>query len=114
MSTIKDSSGGGGDFHTIEIDELKSGASVASEPQLTHTPYDPENLSFVSISSPSDSEAVSSTITPAERAPEAGWGSISSSTTRPRGRAAQYLEKKGFGWLLEVEEEGEEEEKPLL
>ena len=36
---------------------------------------------------------------------------------RPQGRTAQYLESKGFGWLLEEEEEQEEEEgekKPLL
>ena len=31
---------------------------------------------------------------------------------RESGRAVQYLESRGFGWLMEVEEE--EEEKPLL
>ena len=31
------------------------------------------------------------------------------------GRAAKYLESKGFGWLMEVEEEGDEEDaRPLL
>lgn len=37
----------------------------------------------------------------------------SPSYLRPHGRAASYLEGKGFGWLLEVEDE-EEETKPLL
>lgn len=38
-------------------------------------------------------------------------GSIASGP-RESGRAVQYLESRGFGWLMEVEEE--EEEKPLL
>lgn len=40
-------------------------------------------------------------------------GSITAATNRERGRAAKYLDSKGFGWLLETEEE-EEEQVPLL
>ena len=32
---------------------------------------------------------------------------------RKRGPASSFLEKKGFGWLMEVEDD-EEEQKPLL
>ena len=30
------------------------------------------------------------------------------------GRAAKYLESKGFGWLMEIEEGDEEDTRPLL
>ena len=113
MTTVQESAGDG--FHTIEMGDLDPGTSTASEPQLTHTPYDPESLSFVSISSPEDTEVTSSTIAPSQPASgEAGWGSMPSLRTRPQGRTSQFLESKGFGWLLEVEDEGDEEEKPLL
>lgn len=40
-----------------------------------------------------------------------GWGNL---RQRPQpGKAASYLESKGFGWLLEVEDQ-EEDAKPIL
>ncbi len=106
------------DFHAIEIGEPISGAPVASEPQLMPTSYDPESLSFVSVPSATDEEVTSSSIAPAPSlsgAGEAGWGSIKGVRSRPQGRVSQFLDSKGFGFLLEVEEEeGEEEQKPLL
>ncbi|CAH1791052.1 unnamed protein product [Owenia fusiformis] len=33
---------------------------------------------------------------------------------RNRGKTGQFLDSKGFGWLLEVEDDQEEEQKPLL
>lgn len=108
--------GGGEEFHTIEIGDLTSGAAVASEPQLMPTSYDPDSLSFVSVPSATDEEISSSTIAsapPPASTKEASWGSIK--PQRPQGRLSQYLDSKGFGFLLEVEEEeGEEEQKPLL
>lgn len=109
MSTVQEGTAGGDDFESIDIGELQSG--VASEPQLAHTPYD---LSFINVSSPSDTEAASGSIEPEKGSSEASWGEIRSRKSRPGGRASQYLENKGFGWLLEVEDEGEEEDKPLL
>ena len=45
-------------------------------------------------------------------------GGIITSVPRQRvlsgGRTAQFFESKGFGWLLETNDEGDEEEKPLL
>lgn len=68
----------------------------------------PSNLTFyTSPSSSSDQPSSSATYL----SDHADAGSIA----RPRregGRATRYLESKGFGWLMEVEEE--EEEKPLL
>ena len=90
--------------------------SEASEPQITPTPYDPASLSFVSLVSEGDGEPVSGSVHPSS---ETEWGSEGHHErrrrTKPGGRASQFLESKGFGWLMEVEEEeGEEENKPLL
>ncbi len=111
--------GSGEEFHRTEIGEPTSGTSVASEPQLMPT-YDPENLSFVNVptSTTTDEEVTSSTIAPAPTsagAEGASWGSIKPLRSRAPGRVSQFLDSKGFGFLLEVEEEeGEEEKKPLL
>lgn len=96
-----------------QIINLESGVS---EPQITPTPYDPASLSFVSLASEGDSEPVSGSVHPSS---ETEWGSESHHERRrrakPGGKASQFLESKGFGWLMEVEEEeGEEENKPLL
>lgn len=109
MTTSQEGAGGasGGGFQTIEIGDM------ASEPQLTHTPYDPESLSFVSVAASSEPEPVSSSIAPQERPLGTDLGSMQPQGPRQRGQASQYLTSKGFGWLLEVEED-EEEQKPLL
>ena len=41
-----------------------------------------------------------------------GSGSIPG--LRHRGAAANFLEKRGFGWLMEVADDEEEDQKPLL
>ena len=33
---------------------------------------------------------------------------------RRRGKAEQFLEKRGFGWLMDTEEEESDSDKPLL
>jgi len=33
---------------------------------------------------------------------------------RQRGTAANFLENKGFGWLMEVADDDEEDQRPLL
>ena len=112
MTTSQEGTGGasGGGFQTIEIGELSGGAS---EPQLMHTPYDPESLSFVSVAASSDPEPATGSISPQESPLGTDLGSMQPQGPRQRGQASQYLASKGFGWLLEVEEE-EEEQKPLL
>jgi len=35
-------------------------------------------------------------------------------TLRHRGAAANFLDKKGFGWLMEVADDEEEDQRPLL
>ena len=113
MATSQEGTGGasGSGFHTIEIGEMTGGTS---EPQLMHTPYDPESLSFISVAASSDPQPVSSAISPQESPVGTDLGSIQPQGPGQQGRASQYLTNKGFGWLLEVEEEGEEEQKPLL
>lgn len=83
-----------------------------------------ESLGYGLISSPSEpattgnelkfyssSEATTSSSTGNE-------GGIITSVPRQRvlsgGRAVQFFESKGFGWLLETNDEGDEEEQPLL
>ena len=68
------------------------------------------NLSF--YTSPSSADQPTSTGVYSEDQ-DLDTGSIASTRSRREtGRASQYLESRGFGWLMEVEDE--EEEKPLL
>ena len=77
-------------------------------PPSSSSTEQPSNLAFYT-SSPSSDPPSSSDIVYLISSSDAG--SIRT-TKRERGRATQYLESRGFGWLMEVEEE--EEEKPLL
>lgn len=43
-----------------------------------------------------------------------GFHAGSSENLRKRGVASGFLDSKGFGWLLEVEDEDERNQKPLL
>ena len=46
---------------------------------------------------------------------QAASGSFTSSgEVRQRGVAGKFLESKGFGWLMEVDEDDDESQKPLL
>lgn len=102
-----------------EIVDLSAvGSGVASEPQLMPTTSpSPEDLDFVTVESHGDGEPVEGAIGGGDDFPSGELGSMQSEPRlRSReGRASRYLESKGFGWLLEVEEEdSEEENKPLL
>lgn len=82
-----------------------------------------ESLGYGLISSPSEPATTgnelkfysSSETTTSSTGNERG---IITSVPRQRvlsgGRAAQFFESKGFGWLLETNDEGDEEEQPLL
>lgn len=116
MSTVQEgiTETTGDGYQIIDLEQLER---ETSEPQLAPTPYDPASLSFVSLSSAEDSEPVSGSVQPDSTSSGAEWGSQGHqgrSRSRVGGRASQFLESKGFGWLMEVEDDGEEEEKPLL
>ena len=127
-STDSRPASGGSDFQVIEIGDLEP---TPSEPQLLPTFADsastdqppgpgplPEGLAFVSVSGLGDGgDRVTGTIDSdqSKGAGEGDWGGGAARSRRPPGKAAQFIESKGFGWLLEVEEEAEEEERrPLL
>jgi hypothetical protein len=101
------------------IDLSAVGSGVAREPQLMPTTSpSPEDLDFVTVESHGEREPVEGAIGGGEDFPS---GELGSMLSEPRhrstegGRASRYLESKGFGWLLEVEEEeSEEDNKPLL
>lgn len=41
-------------------------------------------------------------------------GFVADADMRQRGKTASFLDNKGFGWLMEVEDDDEEDKKPLL
>lgn len=96
------------EYHNIDIAEVKS-ATVGEQDDFHLVPTQD---GFPSASETPPTAALLDT---------GSLGFIDSTTSsgpspghvRPRGRAASYLEGKGFGWLLEVEDE-EEATKPLL
>ena len=115
------------EYHNIEISEVKGGGSdwgtelyiaptqgISSEPNLVPPPA-ATLLDFVDSPSGSVGEVTGSvdTTTGARQGQGSDWGSLEQQRTHPPGRAASFLDSKGFGWLLEVEED-EEEPKPLL
>lgn len=103
-----------------EIVDLSAvGSGVASEPQLIPTTSpSPEDLDFVTVETHGEGQPIEGAIGGGgDGLPSGDMGSMQSEPRhRSRGgRASQYLESKGFGWLLEVEEEdSEEDNKPLL
>lgn len=106
------------EYQSVDISALGSGA--ASELQLmpTSSPPEPtpEALSFVTVENYGDEKQVEGDIGAEQTFSSGEMGSMYSETRqRSKGRTAQFLESKGFGWLLEVEDEdNEEENKPLL
>ena len=114
MSTVQEgiTETTGDGYQIIDLEQLQSGAS---EPQLPSAPYDPASLSFVSLGSAEDGEPVSGSVQPESTSSGAGsQGRQGRSRSKVGGRASQFLDSKGFGWLMEVEDDGEEEERPLL
>ena len=108
----------------IDVTLLESG--VATEPQLmptTDTPSQysspsepsPVELSFVSMDDTSENTPVTGTMQPEHYTSDTTWGSMTVEKTPTQGRMSKYLETKGFGWLMEVEDqEDEDDNKPLL
>ena len=113
------------DHHSVDIDSLLSGNGVVSEPQLKPTESvsetTPDDLSFVSLKVESNGtgsqEQVEGNVSPVHTLSSDELGYMQSEPCQPRGkgRTSQFLESKGFGWLLEAEEDdSEEENRPLL
>lgn len=93
ISEVESTAVGEEDFHLVPTQEVPPSTSGSAEiPSLAPTPALLDTGSLGLIDSPTSSGL--------------------SSQIRP-GKAASYLEGKGFGWLLEVEDE-EEDAKPLL
>ena len=104
------------EYHNIDTSEVKS--TTQGEPFDFHLVPTQDPPSTSSAGADPEEQLVS----PAPALLDTGSLGLIDSTTssgpstsqlRPRGRAASYLEGKGFGWLLEVEDE-EEDAKPLL
>ena len=126
MDTVDLNTGGAPtEYHSVDIDSLLSGNGVVSEPQLMPTTSvsetTPGDLSFVSLKMKSNGigsqEQVEGDVSPAQTLSDDELGYIRSEPRQPqgKGRTSQFLESKGFGWLLEEEEEdSEEDNRPLL
>ena len=111
--------GGGavGDVYAIDMGKLETRVPLASEPELVPTTSDsyganPESLSFVSVEG-GPSAGLSEETAGEIASPESQSGAEEGIRSRRGGKAGQFLESKGFGWLLEVDDDGEED-KPLL
>lgn len=102
------------EYESVDLSAVGSG--VASEPQLMPTTNpSPEDLDFVTVENHGERETIEGAIEGGKEFPSGEMGSMQSEPHhRSTGRASQYLESKGFGWLLEVEEDSEEDNKPLL
>ena len=78
---------------------------VSSEPPVS------TGLEFVSVTtSDTAAPAGSMTINMEDESQDDGSAGV---RNRSREAASQFLEKKGFGWMLEVDDQ-DEDEKPLL
>lgn len=94
-------------FQVVPIQDPSSDSAILPATSTDTT----VNLDFVESTS-GDTKEVTGTLEPPTQAyTSSEWGSMKQ-THRP-GKAASYLESKGFGWLMEVEDE-EEDAKPLL
>ncbi len=107
---------GVGEFHlaptpTQEDDDTSSSSSAVPMPATLN----PQSLEFIDSTVTSSSGVIEGQVEPAtsqfQPQDPTGWGTLKHRP--PPGKASSYLESKGFGWLLEVEDE-EEDAKPLL
>ena len=111
-----------GQYHSVNMSafpaEDEAGGTSQLRPTIHQPPAEttPEDLNFVSLSVENGSSPVR-----VEGAISAGkslgGGEMGSMKSQPhkRTRPGMFLESKGFGWLMEVEEEdSEEENRPLL
>ena len=109
------------EFQNIDISEAKGsdaggGAGLHLMPTQDAAsqlpPLAPTAVEFIDSTSGSGEEVTGEVSTGDPQShPSAEWGSLKH--RRPPGKTASYLESKGFGWLLEVQED-EEDLKPLL
>lgn len=126
MDTVDLNTGGAPtEYHSVEIDSLLNGSGVVSEPHLMPTTSvsetTPDDLSFISSKVKTNGigtqELVEGDVAPVQALSddELGYMRSEPSQLHGKGRTSQFLESKGFGWLLELEEEdSEEENRPLL
>ena len=114
------------EYHNIDISEVSDGGTAEfqmmptqrnpSPSSLTPTPatatvvLSPDDLTFVD-STETNTEQITGSVETATHHHGSELGAIKH--RHIPGRTASYLEGKGFGWLLEVEDE-EENDKPLL
>ena len=99
-------SGGAGDLYIMPTQETPAQIESTSLTLGTHSP-----LEFIDSTS-GDGGEVTGSVDPTPQFPQSSeLGSLKH--RHPPGATASFLESKGFGWLLEVEED-EEEQKPLL
>lgn len=125
MDTIDLNSGNAQtEYHSVDISTLPGSNGLASEPQLmpitSGSEATTDDLSFVSLRvdthGTAGQEQVEGDIDAGRTLSSDEMGYMQSeSRHRGKGRTSQFLESKGFGWLLEVEEDDKEEEnRPLL
>ena len=114
---------GGGEFQTVDIGALMTQSQLTPTTTTTTSYDDPtvDSLQFVIVQNPEgDSEPVSGSVDPQDPPfPDSksfgsqSEGAQSAKLRRRSGSASKFLEGRGFGWLLDVEED-EDEGKPLL
>lgn len=92
------------EFHNIDISEVEGTAVSAESTDFLLVPTQP--LSSETTPALLDTGSLGFIDSPDSTGSTPGH-------SKPHGKAATYLQGKGFGWLLEVEEE-EEDAKPLL
>lgn len=91
----------------VQLDTPGYGIASAPGSNDPDSAYDTK-LSFYSPGSDS------TTHDPPPYSEDATSGAIRTETRSSDGRAARYLQNKGFGWLMEVDEDDEESSQPLL
>ena len=96
---------------TLKLQDVhlgEGGYGIVSSPTDLSTSPQPTDIKFYSsdVSSTEQSNTTSQT-------GGGGDGTIVTVRQRVSGKAGQFLEKRGFGWLMDTEVE-EEEERPLL
>lgn len=114
---------GVGEFHLAptptQDEENSASRDLSSSPSAVPVPatLNPQSLEFIDSTVTSSSGVIEGQVKPdtSQFQPQdrTGWGGGTLKHRPPPGKASSYLDSKGFGWLLEVEDE-EEDAKPLL
>ena len=96
---------------TLKLQDVhlgEGGYGIVSSPTDLSTSPQPTDIKFYSSDISSTEQSNTTSQTGGE-----GDGTIVTVRQRVSGKAGQFLEKRGFGWLMDTEVE-EEEERPLL